>query len=885
MYTRPKFWNQNENLQLNTGCGGQPGAGSVTSRLQTEFASTVWSLIEQATTLRGDACALLAPGREPLSYEALAEQTRRVAGALRAAGIGAGDRVAVVLPNGPEMASAFLAVASCAGCAPLNPSYTRQDFDFYLNDLKAKALLVDASAPAPALEAARASGIPVLTLTPRARAGEFDLESAVAAEPDWPGQGHTALLLHTSGTTSRPKLVPLSAANLAASAAHIAETLALTPSDRCLNIMPLFHIHGLVAAVLSSLHAGASVVCTDGVFASRFFEWLHDFNPTWYTAVPTMHQGILARAPQHEDILRGVRLRFIRSSSASLPPPVMEALERTFGAPVIEAYGMTEAAHQMASNPLPPRPRKPGSVGVAAGPEVAIMDDHGGILAPRQTGEVVIRGANVTAGYEGNPAANETAFTNGWFRTGDQGWIDDEGYLILTGRLKELINRGGEKIAPREVDEVLLAHPAVRQALAFAVPHAQLGEEIAAAVELRPGATAAAAEIRAWAAERLPSFKVPRLIRVVDAIPRGPTGKLQRIGLAAKLGIGTLDDTQLGEFVAPRSELEERIAGIWRELLPGARTGVKDRFEALGGDSLLAVRMLAAVSSLTGTEIPFQSFVEEGTIAGLARAIEAHSSNPDDPIVVLRSEGSEPPLVCLPGHDGVLVGFSSMASNLNGASPVWTFDFSRLKGNGDMMTLAAELVAHLRRRQPKGPYRLAGVCFGGCVALEMGNLLRQQGEVVQFLALIDTLNPAWRREQGFGAIAAALARQLRFKFAYHWRALGEMSLAEAARYLAGRLGAFIWTCRELSAARFGIGRITSAAKRGMMFSHTPSRWPQDALVIRLPGRRLDAPQFGWSGVVQGKIDLVDIPFLPGGSLAGDNAVRVAWILRDRLSRC
>jgi acyl-CoA synthetase (AMP-forming)/AMP-acid ligase II len=346
-----------------------------------------------------------------------------------------------------------------------------------------------------------------------------------------------ALVLHTSGTTSRPKIVPLTQRNVCASAVHVAESLSLTASDRCLNVMPLFHIHGLIAAVLASLAAGGTVVCAPGFNALKFFSWMDDARPSWYTAVPTMHQAILARADRNRDAIVRNPLRFLRSSSASLPPQVMKSLEETFGAPVIEAYGMTEAAHQMAANPLPPRARKPGSVGVAAGPEVAIMDEAGRILPAGEIGEVVIRGPNVTPGYQNNPSANAAAFTSGWFRTGDQGAFDDEGYLRLTGRLKEIINRGGEKISPREVDEVLLDHPAVAQAVTFGMPHEKLGEEVGCALVLKEGSKASEGEIREYASRRLADFKVPRRVLFLEEIPKGPTGKLQRIGLAEKLGL------------------------------------------------------------------------------------------------------------------------------------------------------------------------------------------------------------------------------------------------------------------------------------------------------------------------------------------------------------
>jgi len=485
--------------------------------------------------------ALEAPGREPLTYGELSAHVRETLARLSALGIGRNDPVAIVLPNGPAMASAFVSVATAATAAPLNPAYREEEFEFYLGDLKAKLLLVDRESGDVARKVAERLGVAIAEIEEDrgGPAGRFRIRGATSpAQATSPARAEdVALVLHTSGTTSRPKMVPLTQENVCASAVHVASSLSLTAGDRCLNVMPLFHIHGLIAAVLASLAAGGSVSCTPGFNALKFFGWMDETRPTWYTAVPTMHQAILARADRNRDAIARNPLRFLRSSSASLPPQVMKALEETFGAPVIEAYGMTEAAHQMAANPLPPRARKPGSVGIAAGPDVAIMDEAGNLLPSGSVGEVVIRGPNVTPGYQNNPGANEAAFSSGWFRTGDQGVLDEEGYLCLTGRLKEIINRGGEKISPREVDEVLLDHPAVAQAVTFAIPHQKLGEEVGCALILKEGTTASESEIRDYAATRLADFKVPRRVLFLDEIPKGPTGKLQRIGLAEKLGL------------------------------------------------------------------------------------------------------------------------------------------------------------------------------------------------------------------------------------------------------------------------------------------------------------------------------------------------------------
>ncbi len=499
-------------------------------------------------TLRGliagghdDAVAIAARDAPPLSYGALRALIDRTVHSLNGLGVGRGDRVGIVLPNGPEMATAFLSVASAAASAPLNPAYRQDEFEFYLEDLKAKALIVEEGSELPALRAAEKLGVALITLTrePQAGAGAFRLSGSAgaAARPGPAEPDDVALILHTSGTTSRPKLVPLRHANIWTSAGNIATSLELSANDRALNVMPLFHIHGLIAGLSAPLSRGGAVFCTPGFNALKFFAEMEEAKPTWYTAVPTMHQTILTRAGRHKEIITRNSLRFVRSSSSSLPPTVIGELEAAFRCPVIEAYGMTEATHQMASNPLN-GVRKPGSVGVPAGPEIAIMDEAGRLLSRNETGEVVIRGENVMAAYDNNPKANLEAFVNDWFRTGDQGVIDVDGYLTLTGRLKEIINRGGEKISPREVDEALMDHPAVLQAVAFAMPHPMLGEDVGAAVVLREGLTATEQELGAFLSERLAAFKTPRKILFLAEIPKGATGKLQRIGLAQKLGLG-----------------------------------------------------------------------------------------------------------------------------------------------------------------------------------------------------------------------------------------------------------------------------------------------------------------------------------------------------------
>ncbi len=582
---------------------------------------TIQRLIELQIKQRGDSPAIVRTDGQFLSYAALQQQISTVRDVLNSGGIGRGDRVAVVLPNGPEMAVAFLGVTACATCAPLNPAYRKDEFEFYLKDLHAKALLTIKNDPTHSSAVARELGIRIIEIEPSAGTpGLFSIsmdrdKRAILCGDSLPDD--IALILHTSGTTSRPKIVPLTQYNLCVSAHNVAATLNLNERDRCLNVMPLFHIHGLVAALLSTIGSGGSVVCTPGFSEADFFEWMDNLKPTWYTAVPTMHQAILSQTENKREVIKKNPLRFIRSSSSALPPQVMEQLEKYFSSPVIEAYGMTEAAHQMTSNPLPPLTRKPRSVGMPEGPEVAIMGQNGALLRSGETGEIVIRGANVTKGYENNPQANQDAFSNGWFRTGDHGKLDDDGYLFITGRIKEVINRGGEKVSPREVDETLMDHPAVRQAVAFAVPHPSLGEDLAAAVVLREGYNTNETKLRKFVAHRLANFKVPTQIIMVNEIPKGPTGKLQRIGLAERLK----DKLEI-LYEEPDSEIEQLVADIFIKVIGCGRAGRNDNFFALGGDSLGATRAHLRFAETFGIDVPPTMLFSWPTVSSIAKNLE-----------------------------------------------------------------------------------------------------------------------------------------------------------------------------------------------------------------------------------------------------------------------
>ncbi|MGE5215802.1 MAG: AMP-binding protein [Chloroflexota bacterium] len=582
--------------------------------------ASLYDMLRGHAEQRPKSVALAAPGYSAVNYGTLLKQVEEMSESLSRMEIGCNDRVAVVLPNGPEMATAFLSVASRATCAPLNPAYRAAEFDFFLADLNARALLIEAGADSPAIESARRLRIPILALssTKKGNLRVRKVEGGIRRTTSRQGAADTdnvALVLHTSGTTSRPKRVPLTHLNLLASAGNVAASLALSEKDKCLNVMPLFHIHGLVGALLSSLVAGASVVCTSGFLGEQFFQWLDTYQPTWYTAVPTIHQAMLSSAKTHLTVVDRHSLRLIRSCSARLPAGVARELEEVFRVPVVEAYGMTEAAHQIASNPLPPKQRKIGSVGLPTGTEVAVMDDNGHPLPRGEKGEIVVRGNSVITGYAIATSAHERSFTEGWLRTGDQGYLDHDGYVFLTGRLKEIINRGGEKISPMEIDEVLLGHPDVCQAAAFPVPHSTLGEDITALVVLHENAQASEQSLREYLLNRLAEFKVPSRLFIVAQIPTTATGKVSRSQLAAKY------ERERSKKFPRDGALEKAVMEIYREVLGFQDISGTDNFFALGGDSMRAGQVINRVRARLGVNLTIGLVFRRATVVDLADEI------------------------------------------------------------------------------------------------------------------------------------------------------------------------------------------------------------------------------------------------------------------------
>lgn len=576
--------------------------------------------------------ALLAPGRGETSYLHLKTIILECYKKLRSVGVTRSDCVVVLAPQGAVAAAAILSVMSCSVCAPLDLRMAEEEIVIQLGRLAPAAVMLPQNLSHPVREIAKKMRLPVLDMecSPLSPAGYFTLKGEPFKPPSQDGLSagnDLALRLNTAGSVAEPKLISLSQRNVFSSASHIAESLKLTAEDRNLSFLPLFHSHGLMTSLLASISVYSSVACLPEFDKKKFMSVLEAFRPTWFSATPSCLQCVLETAETHAGWVRPSGLRFIRSSFSSLSQTVLKRLEKVFNVPVIEAYGMTEAAHQIASNPLPPGVRKSGSVGIKTGTEIAIIGVNGGLLPPGKEGEILIRGDNVIAhnqpqgsprnygkrgsiGSPGEPAQEE------WFHTGDQGYLDEDGYLFLTGRMDEFINRGGELISPREVEDVLLEHPAVLHAVAFPVVHPRLGQAVSAAVVLRDGADTGEEELRFFAARRLTPSKAPQQIIFTADFPKSNTGKVRRKELAEKFA-----SLLTQPYAPPRSNNEKIMAAIWTSVFRLRRVGLNDNFFTLGGDSLLATRVHSHIREIFRLEFPLLELFRHPTLGSMTELI------------------------------------------------------------------------------------------------------------------------------------------------------------------------------------------------------------------------------------------------------------------------
>jgi len=843
--------------------------------------------------------ALLAPERSRLIYGRLNAEIQGHAHALRSMGIRRDDRVALLLPNGPEAVVGFLAVSTICACAPLNPIFKVSEIEKALSNLKPKAIIAGPELDRERCAVVAKYGVSIITATavPSCEAGVFmlSLPGRTGAADDIPLQPNDlALVLQTSGTTAQPKLVGLTHEHLCRSAESIARVLKLTPEDRCLNIMPLFHIHGIVGAVLSSLCTGASVVCSPGLRGRQFFHWLEEFQPSWYTAVPTMHSAIVARAAQRGDMLERNSLRFIRSCSAALPNSVRCELEQRFAVPVLEAYGMTEATHQIACNPLPPALRKAGSVGLAAGVEVAIFNERGRPFGPDCEGEIVIRGASVISGYLGDPSATEQSFTGGWFRTGDIGLIDRDGYIFLKGRSKELINRGGIKISPHEIEEVLLEHSNVAEAVVFAVPDWRLGEEVAAAVVLRHSSPTAANDIREFASRRLSDFKLPRQLVFLPEIPKGPTGKLQRVGLAAKFGLSATPRGGPREGVPiheTRTQLEDVFATMWARIIGVEQVGLNDNFFEIGGDSLAAMELIAGIEQVTGHRLTLAALFQAPTIKQLAALIKQDEPGWLPYIVPIQGSGSRPPFFCVEAGPRYL----SLARRLGPDQPFLGLLHPRPEfpsRNSSVEAMAEFSVKSIRAVQPDGPYFLGGWCTAGLIAYEIAQQLRAQDQEVALLVLFDAVNPGRLDKLSITQATFAGADEFCRKVWFHFRSMTQSNSGDLPAYFLERLKNMghtltrrTWLARTRASLLSGALRYDGADNMyltGRRYRPTPyyGRVMLFRRSLRAISKYLDET-LGWGKLIVGELRVIQIEGGHGDMLAEPQVRHTA----DALAAC
>lgn len=669
------------------------GGGLEASGAETKSFAHIGALLDFHAREMPAAPALLAPGRPALNYGALGTLIQRLMHTLRGLGIGPADRIAVALPRGADGALALIAVASSCACIPVNPDLTADELQRYFSELKLTALVTRADMNSASRDVARALDIAVIDFVPGPKGDlggcTFIGRSVGPASTGGAARGDDdAFILLTSGTAARPKMVPLTHRNVCLSAQNAGRVLSLTPHDRLLNVLPLFHAHGLISGLLTALAAGSSVICTEGFDASSFFGWMRELQPTWYTAVPTIHRTLLTAAEAEPDRARSSSLRVIRSASASLAPAILAGLEATFGVPVLETYGMTEAASQIAANPF--ELRKIGSVGRAAGPEIAIMGETGRRLASGAHGEIMLRGPNMSRGYCNDDAATKAAFRDGWFRTGDLGYLDEDGYLFIVGRIKDVINRGGQKISPLEVEEVLLGHPAVLEAGVFAVPHEKLGENVAAVVVLRQNSEASSDQLRQFARKRLAAYKVPSLIRSVAALPKGASGKVKRNALAGL--IATTKGTD--EAQAPRNALETQLAAIWAGLLELPQVGADQDVFALGADSLAATQMRSRLRERFNVDFSFEDIFDCPTVAALAARLETAASGREAGLPAWRqAAAADAPLSFQQQRMYLLSRLDPTRYNYN------VVEVAVLKGPVDAAALSASLAAICARHE------------------------------------------------------------------------------------------------------------------------------------------------------------------------------------------
>jgi acyl-CoA synthetase (AMP-forming)/AMP-acid ligase II/thioesterase domain-containing protein len=699
-----------------------------------------------------EATALASPGRTSLTYAGLWEHVTTTSETLSRCGVQAGEVVALAVSTGPFSITGALAITLRSVCAPLDLHLKLEDYRAFLPRIGASTLVFEAGVDSPIVDAARELGLRVLRLSSAAEqpAGVFTLEALEEPRGKLASRQLDAkFLLHTSATTGAPKLVPRTRLSVLAAAEQDVRALKLGESDRYLSMIPLNIGHGLTM-IFSQLLCGGAVFCAPAFEAAGFETWLRDFRPTWFAGGSSISRLILAIARQKPETFARVPLRFVCSLGAAPEADLVPSMERLLGVPVLENYGMTEASG-VTRNTLDGR--KAGSVGRSTGAEIAIFDEAGKPVPPESEGEVAVRGPTLMAGYLDDPQANGELFRDGWFLTGDIGRIDRDGFLFIAGRKKEMIDRGGKKIAPQEIDSALALHPAIAEVAAFAIPHRTLVEEPAAAVVLEPGQEISALELRRFAAARLAAYKVPRKIVFLERIPRATTGKPKRAALSEQFrDLGAAPDSRQ---LDPPTGTEEKLLELWRKILGLDRITTGDDFFDLGGDSLSAAHMLTQAGglfALSQSQLPEADFFDEPTVAALARSIAQRAGGArvepalENRVLVLERDGARLPIFCFSTGEDDAYQFRHLARWLGPEQPFTVICPANPVERGRLRTIeeiARQAVTSIRALRPLGPYIITGHCYGGVVAFEAAQQLMAEGAQVALLALFDTPTPGY----------------------------------------------------------------------------------------------------------------------------------------------
>ncbi len=703
-----------------------------------------------------DAAALAGPGQSDLSYRDLYEIFDESRLVLAGNGIDRNDRVALVHSGGAEMAAAAIGISSLAAVAPFSPAMSAGEFYLHFQDKKIRALALESALPSAAREAAARLQIPVLDIVhdDPAIAGKIRLSGQTGLPPVQPEnlcEEDMFVIFTTSGTTSYGKTVPLSHRLMLPRIRSMARSLDYSSTDRVLNIMPLFHTGGFSAGMMATLYSGGTFFAVKNNDVDALFRSLTTFRPTVIAGGYTVFHSIERKASEYVNEITAAKthLRLLRTGTGHLDQKIARRLESIFETPVLEAYGSAETSF-MACTGIPPAPRKDGSVGQPDRSRVFIVNSQGEPLPPLEKGEIAVTRQTAFDGYENNPAANREAFSQNWYHTGDEGYLDEDGFLFITGRIKEMINRGGVKIIPTEVDQAVLRHAMVREAVSFPLPHPTLGDDLALAVVAEPGQSLSEDSLRDFLKAQLVPNKIPSRILIVNAIPKGATGKAQRHKLADQLGLLPIEHKgqtspamEPGALPANTALLQK----IWQQILGHDDIGLDDNFFALGGDSLQAVDLFMQIEKELGRRLPRDVLFQAGTVREMARLIEEGEAA--DCIVPIQPKGTKPPLFFVHPIGGEVLGYRKFARYLDPDQPFFGIQQYRSeRGNSRFSSLeemADYYLQEIREFQPVGPYYLGGHSFGGLIAYIIARKLAEKGEETGFLALLDTYLPNARR--------------------------------------------------------------------------------------------------------------------------------------------